>query len=211
MNFFGHATVAYERSAAPRFVLGAMLPDLAGMASLRISAVHDPELALGVELHHATDRAFHAVPAFRAACSSALVVLEPQGVTRASARAVGHVGAELLLDGLLSDDQPARAAYTSALDAAVDERLERDVAWHAHADGERLHQLLVRLRSAPLPQGYRDVGFVCDRLERILSTRPRLALQPQDLKPVRSWLEHAREQLARERDAILAAVRVVAD
>jgi hypothetical protein len=208
MNFFGHALVACGHSAAPRFVLGAMLPDLAGIASLRFTAVQDAELAQGVELHHATDRAFHAVPAFRAACSSALAQLEPQGVSRASARAVGHVGAELLLDGLLSDDLPARDAYARALDAAVEDRLERSVAWHAHADGERLHGLLVRLRGAPLPQGYRDPGFVCDRLQRILSTRPRLALQPQDLAPVRAWLDHANEHLARERDAILDAVRV---
>src|SRR5262245_49760363 len=103
MNFFGHATVACARDAAPRFVLGSMLPDLAGMASLRIRGVHDPELERGVELHHATDRAFHGLPPFRAVCSAALTLLEPQGVSRASARAVGHVGAELLLDGLLSD------------------------------------------------------------------------------------------------------------
>ena len=152
MNFFGHATVARMRSEAPRFVLGAMLPDLVSMADARFAQVLDAELAQGVEHHHETDRAFHAVPAFRAACSSALQTLEPQGVSRGSARAVGHVGAELLLDGLWSSDARARGVYTRALDSAIEERAVRCIAWHSAADADRLHTLLVRLRAAPLPE-----------------------------------------------------------
>lgn len=208
MNFFGHATVACVHSDAPRFVLGAMLPDLAGMARVRVARVLDVEVARGVDLHHETDRVFHAAPAFRAACSSALQALEPQGVSRASARAVGHVGSELLLDGLLSSDAHACAAYARALDVAVSDHLERSIEWDSGPDADRLHDLLVRLRSAPLPEGYRDTDFVCDRLHTILARRPRLALQQRDLSPVRAWLDQAVDQLARDRDAILDAVRV---
>jgi hypothetical protein len=207
MNFFGHATVACALDDAPRFVLGSMLPDLAGMASLRVARLDDAELARGVDLHHETDRVFHAVPAFRVACSSALSVLEPQGVSRASARAVGHVGSELLLDGLLSGDTRARRAYTRALDVAVSESFERSVEWRDGAGAEHMRTLLVRLRAAPLPEAYRDLDFVCDRLRAILARRPRLALQARDLVLVRAWLEDARDHLARERSAILDAVQ----
>jgi hypothetical protein len=203
MNFFGHATVASKRSDEPRFVLGAMLPDFGSMAMMRLPAVLDHALARGVELHHETDRLFHAAPAFRAACASALTELEPQSVTRATARAVGHVGSELLLDGLLSFDARARSAYGDALRFALDERVERSIAWKSEDDAERLRALFERLHAAPLPEGYRDLDFVCDRLTRILAPRRRLAMQPADRAPVRAWLTGAVRHLERERDAIL--------
>src|SRR5262245_48694449 len=92
MNFFGHAAVAQREREEPRFVLGAMLPDFCGMAGVRMSPPEDAALAEGVALHHATDRAFHAAPVFVSLCASALAQLEADGVARASARAVGHVG-----------------------------------------------------------------------------------------------------------------------
>lgn len=207
MNFFGHATVASLRSEEPRFLLGAMLPDFGSMAMMRLPAVLDSALARGVELHHETDRLFHAAPQFRVACASALTVLEPQGVARATARAVGHVGSELLLDGLLSFDERARAAYARSLRFALDEHVERDLDWKSAADAERMRALLVRLQAAPLPEGYRDADFVCDRLEHILARRPRLAMQPGDRAPVRAWLTGAARHLASECDALLLALR----
>jgi hypothetical protein len=206
MNFFGHATVACAQSEAPRFVLGAMLPDLASMAGLRIGAALDAELARGVALHHETDRLFHAAPPFRALCASALDTLEPQGVGRAQARAVGHVGSELLLDGLLSSDQRARAAYGRSLALAVDEGLEHTLVWKDDTDAGALRTMLARLLAAPLPEGYRDVGFVYDRLVTILGRRPRLALQPGDREPVHAWLCLAATSLERDADALLDAL-----
>lgn len=207
MNFFGHAAVACTRCDEPRFVLGAMLPDFGSMAAVRFGAVLDADVARGVDLHHETDRRFHAVAPFRAACASALAVLEPEGVRRSTARAVGHVGSELLLDGLLSGDQDARRAYERSLRVAIDERLERSLAWKCDADAQRLRQLLLRMSAAPLPQAYRDVDFVCDRLEWLLARRPRLAMQPGDRAPVRAWLGDTAHALERECDAILEALR----
>src|SRR5690349_22770486 len=99
VNFFGHAVMAALENDAPAFVLGAMLPDLSSMAGARIERVHDETVAAGVAHHHRIDHAFHACAPFVRLCSSALETLEARGVSRAAARAVGHVGSELLLDG----------------------------------------------------------------------------------------------------------------
>lgn len=207
MNFFGHAIVAAMRSEAPRFVLGAMLPDLASMASARIESVADPELARGVALHHETDRAFHAATPFQALCSAALSTLESQGVARGPARAVGHVGSELLLDGVLSTDRGARAAYARSLEVGLQDRLELAVHWKNDADPTRLRTLLRRLVEAPLPEAYRDPDLVCDRLYAILARRPRLALQERDRESVRRWLRDALPSIQRDAAAILDALR----
>lgn len=192
MNFFAHAVVAISRSEEPRFVLGAMLPDLASMAGLRLVAQDDAQLANGVALHHETDHRFHTAPAFVALCTSALSELEAQGVRRGAARAVGHVGSELLLDGALSGNDHARAIYLRALSAAIEQSLEIRV--RSSFEGEHrepMRDLLVRLAAAPLPQGYRDVDFVYERMQRILARRPLLALAPQDRAPVLRWLRAA--------------------
>jgi hypothetical protein len=207
MNFFGHATVACMRSEEPRFVLGSMLPDLTSMATIRIESVLDAEFARGVALHHETDRVFHSTAPFRALCESALHALEGEGVSRASARAVGHVGSELLLDGLLSDDRRVRNAYARALEAALERHFEHSMTWRGDADADALRTLLERLASAPLPEAYRDPLFVYDRLHKILERRPRLAMQPGDREPVQRWLQHASERLAQDADAILDALR----
>jgi hypothetical protein len=195
------------QSDEPRFVLGSMLPDLTSMAQIRIERVLDAELARGVALHHETDRVFHSVPPFRALCEDALNVLESEGVSRAAARAVGHVGSELLLDGLLSDDRAVRAAYARALEIAIEHRFEHSMTWRGDADAAGLRKLLERLAVAPLPEGYRDPEFVYDRLHTILARRPRLALQAGDREPVLRWLRSASTRLQRDADTILAALR----
>jgi hypothetical protein len=206
MNFFGHATVASMRSADPRFVFGAMLPDFCSMAAVRLDPVLDSELARGVALHHETDQVFHATAPFLALCASALATLEPEGVARGSARAVGHVGSELLLDGLLGEDGRARAAYTHSLEVALEARFERDLAFRAATDAAQLRKLLERLMHAPLPEAYREPVQVCDRLYAILARRPRLALRERDRLPVLRWLHTAAANLARDAPVILNAL-----
>jgi len=206
VNFFGHATVACMHSDEPRFVLGAMLPDLTSMAAIRVQRVGDEQLARGLDLHHATDRAFHACAPFLTLCESALLELERAGVSRAAARAVGHVGSELLLDGVLSSERAARAAYDRALEFALERRLERELHCRGDADADALRILLRRLRGAPIPEGYRDPDFVYERLDAILARRPRLSLRPQDREPVRGWLRAAAPLLERDAPAILELI-----
>jgi acyl carrier protein phosphodiesterase len=203
VNFFGHASVAHAQSDSARFVLGAMLPDLTSMAAVRLRSVHHPDLAAGVSLHHETDRIFHACRPFRELCASALQELEAAGVRRGCARAVGHVGSELLLDGVLSLDRHAREAYARAIDSALRDRLDRELRWHGDADSERLRNLLERLAAGPLPEAYRDVDFVCDRLTHLLAKRPRLALADADEEPVRRWLARAHSLVQRDARALV--------
>jgi hypothetical protein len=195
MNFFGHALLAARRSDDPRFVLGSMLPDLVSMAGTRLSAVHDAQLAAGVALHHETDARFHAAEPFYELCRWASEELQSAGVHRATARAVGHVGSELLLDGLLSTDGHARAAYARALEPEVREPLAELLSLRGAMQPEELSTLMLRLAQAPLPEGYRDTSFVLERLKRILAPRPRLSFKPSDLEPTAAWLRKAQQTL----------------
>ncbi|MDD9938281.1 MAG: hypothetical protein OXT09_32015 [Myxococcales bacterium] len=206
MNFFGHALAALTHDDDPHFVLGAMLPDFAPMAGARIAEVREPTLAGGVAHHHETDRRFHANASFIALCKDALTQLTAAGCSRASARAVGHVGSELLLDGLLSRDREARAVYGRALRLGVDHHLARSIEWQ-QGEAQQLHRLLVRLEDAPVPEAYEEPAFVADRLQHILKRRPRLALQPQDQPHVQAWLTRARECLEGSHHEILQALR----
>lgn len=207
MNFFGHAVMAAFENDAPRFVLGAMLPDFSSMAGVRIERVHDHELAAGVAHHHRIDHAFHACAPFVRLCASALDTLEARGVSRAAARAVGHVGSELLLDGALSARDDALQTYARALRAALEERASDRVAFRDGALSDDMHALLARLAAAPLPGAYRDPAFVYARLHAILARRPRLALQEHEHEPVRQWLQHTHAGIADVADDIIALLR----
>jgi acyl carrier protein phosphodiesterase len=189
LNFFAHAIVASRRSRAPRFVLGAMLPDLVSMIGVRVAHADDPELARGIELHHATDSAFHAAPAFTALCSGSISGLCERGVGRGTARAVAHVGVELLLDGALSVNAPERALYGAALAAAADGGLSQLLTLAPPHGLPRLSAGLARLASSQLPEAYRDAAFVADRLRVILARRPRLAMAEGDYEKVAEWAE----------------------
>lgn len=124
MNFFGHVVVAtWLPDADGRTALGAMLPDLLGIAGLRGVEPRDPEVARGLELHHRTDDVFHASDAFVTLQASLRAALEAGGLQGGPARAVAHVGVELLLDGALLDgiDLDGGARVTPRLEGvAVD-------------------------------------------------------------------------------------------
>jgi hypothetical protein len=207
LNFFGHAVMAALENDAPRFVLGAMLPDLSSMAGARIERVHDRELAAGVEHHHRIDRAFHGCAPFVRMCSSALESLESRGVSRAAARAVGHVGSELLIDGALSTRDDALHAYARALRDALQQRTSDHVAFRDSGHAVDMHALLTRLADAPLPGAYRDPAFVHARLQTILARRPRLALQAHEHEPVLAWLQQTRASIDEDAAAIIELLR----
>jgi acyl carrier protein phosphodiesterase len=207
MNFFAHATVALWRSSEPRFLLGAMLPDLTSMVGVRLRGASDPLLAAGIAFHHETDAAFHGARIFVALCSEGLQVMGAAGVGRGTARAVAHVGTELLLDGALSQCSDARGAYGQALERAAAERWVDALELDDDSNRERLHEGLVWLASAALPENYREPDFVVARLRSILSRRPRLAMQPQDLPSVQAFIRDCSERVASDWPELLEQVR----
>lgn len=206
MNFFAHATLAAGRSPEPAYVLGAMLPDLAAMAGDRLAGVGDEAMAAGVAFHHATDAAFHATPEFVARCAAGRVALERAGVGRGAARAVAHVGTELLLDGWIAHAQGISPHYHRAL--ARGPALGGMLRWRRGDGARRWPVVCRRLLASPVPASYDDPGFVCARLVRILARRPRLAMAPEEEPAVRRWLRESRADLrATGADLLLAVAR----
>ena len=204
MNFFGHAVVAALEDDEPRFVLGAMLPDLCSMAGLQLKRASDDRVAAGVAQHHRVDHAFHACAPFVNACGSALSTLEPQGVARGAARAVGHIGSELLLDGALAHRSQARAAYANALALACDGATLDELVFRDDTHRHVLGIVVRRLSTAPIPDRYREPAFVHERLAVILARRPRLALGDGDHGKVLAWLQHVAEPLTAAAEGIVS-------
>jgi acyl carrier protein phosphodiesterase len=202
MNFLGHAAVARWVGSDPRWVLGAMIPDFASMCRARVSGAECPTVGAGIAFHHATDDVFHGAPTFVGLYARGTAALEAAGVDRGPARAVAHVGTELILDGLLLDDTELTRSYLSALEALP------GVVLAFRSDGEeRFLRLRDRLLGHGLPQDYRDPERVALRLEQILAHRPRLALRPEHRARVTSFLEHARAELARGLPTLWAELR----
>ncbi len=178
MNFFGHAVAASWHGREPGFALGAMLPDFAGMCGMRLEAALHDETAAGIDYHHATDRAFHRLETFSRAVSEIARQLVERGVPRGPARGVAHVGFELCLDGALLDQAGAARVYAGALQAGTEPALERALKWNTPDGPRRWRSLCSRLAEHGLPVEYRDPVLVAERVERVLSRRPLLALSP---------------------------------
>ena len=186
VNFFGHAAVASWSSAEAGTALGAMLPDFESMAGARVASTEDAAVAAGIALHHATDAAFHRLPAVLALMRELDERLAAHGCARGPRRAASHVGVELLLDGVLVGEPAYRGAYARALlhDAAV--------TWRAPDGGPRFARLLDRLRAHGVPDDLRRPDAITQRLARILAPRPLLAPSADDLRAIRAALaEHA--------------------
>ena len=204
MNFLAHASVALriDPEADPRVVLGAMLPDFASMSRARIALAGDPAVRRGIALHLATDDVFHGAPAFLALYTRGIDALEALGVARGAARAVAHVGTELLLDGLLLGDPGLDAAYLEAVALPI-----APLGLTFRAGGaERFEALHARLSEHGLPEDYRSPERVALRLEQILARRPRLALAPGDRARIVPFLEETRGLLAAGLTTLLAEV-----
>ncbi len=202
MNFFSHAAVARRFSAEPEFVLGAMLPDFASMLGARLPPVSHPTLERGVDFHHLTDRIFHDLTSFQALTREAHGALRLRGVERGPARAVAHVGIEILLDMTLGQSAPAQAAYLSGLEAGLRPELVQSVAWSA-AERERLVDLLQTLvqRGVVLDT---SSPVVVERIRRTLARRPRLALGEGDPDRVLDWVEGTRDRVVASALALVA-------
>ena len=187
MNFFGHATIAGRFETDPVFALGAMLPDFCGMLGFRTPAPAPGPLAEGVRFHHVTDLAFHELSEFRTLNRAACAELAERGVRRGTARAVAHVGVELLLDAELAENEAARTLYFAALNAGVAPECFMTGEFTAE-ERARLGRLLATLSERGVAKRPSSAS-VCERLERALARRDRLAIRGEDLPHVSEWVE----------------------
>ena len=200
MNFFGHALIA-QRNEATRgpiraeFVLGAMLPDFASMLRARPPSATLDALSAGVSFHHQTDDAFHGSQSFLEFSHLASSFLSNQGVSRGTARAVAHVGVELLLDSAFAHEQGANEAYLSAVACGLTERVRGHIQWPTPDASQRFQHLCLSLQSRGQIQVNPPSELVAERLRNILADRPRLAMDEHGLSVVREWVETARSQI----------------
>jgi hypothetical protein len=214
MNFFGHAAVAvvhfglHQRPPSPdalaRWCLGAMLPDFVGMLRLPPRPLlHDPVLARGVAFHHATDEAFHDLPGFLSLSREAFAWLTEHELPRGPARAVAHIGVEMLLDEILSDDEAARDGYRAALAVDVKGRVEVSTPEAPDAQ-ERLTRLQLALLERSRMPRVPEPELMAERIGRALAGRPRLATNAEGERCVASWVQGARPRVAAAAPALLA-------
>lgn len=188
MNTGAHVAVAaavpVEAGTREAWLLGAALPDLAGFVQLRLlGSTPDPGVRAGIAFHHRTDDAFHRHPWFVAHQRTLIEALTGAGFARGPALACGHVGVELLLDGVLLADPAAAGANRDAFGAiaALQPALEPLVnephreRWRAHLD---------RLATWTGPSDLDDPEAIAARLHRVLSTRPRLAIAATQKRPL---------------------------
>jgi hypothetical protein len=205
VNFFGHAAVASWSSDDPGVALGAMLPDFETMTRTRLARAEDPAVTAGIELHHATDAAFHRLPAVTALMRELDGHLVARGCARGPRRAVAHIGVELLLDGVLVDEPRYRGAYTRAL------ARDAELSWREPGDALRFAGLLARLRAYGVPDDLRRPEAVAQRLARILAPRPLLAPSPGDLRAIRAALDAHRPRVEAAAETVLRGTRAALD
>lgn len=213
MNFFGHAALAASHfgDARPRpsadalavLCAGSMLPDFVGMLRLSRPTVLDPVLARGVAFHHKTDEAFHELPPFLGLSRQAFAWLSERQLPRGPARAVAHVGIEMLLDELFAEQESARDAYRAALRVPLAALLSFPVG----PDPERLsglqQALLGRAATALTP----TAALVAERIRRTLAGRPRLATDDAGQALLADWVTCARPLVASVAPEIFASMR----
>ena len=204
MNFFAHACFALRRRGDPGFVLGAMLPDLAPMAGLKLKAVHDDALAAGRRFHVTCDSAFHAVPHFTELVVASSRALQEAGVRRGPARGAAHVGLELLLDGWIAGSRGVPQGYRAALAAAP--AFAQRIEFEARPDALSFEGLCGKIAASELPAAYADPGFTSARVARVLARRPRLALSDLERIHVERWAIAFAPELAGRAEDLLAQV-----
>lgn len=174
MNITGHIAVAAGISTDPRVLLGSALPDLATFGGHRLlRPANNAAVAEGIRLHHRTDEAFHSSEWFQSRQRRLRTDLDARGVPRGPARAVAHVGPEMLLDGqlLTSSDTRDLVATAFAQLTVADHELELLV------DSPDWTNDLATIQQRGLPTDYAEPHAVAKRLERILRRRPRLRLE----------------------------------
>lgn len=205
MNFVAHLVVGLDVAGvdpASEVALGAVLPDFASMVGVRLDrSLLPPGVAEGVDLHHRTDSAFHGHPWFVDRVKVDVASLEAAGLPRGAARASAHVGTELLLDGVLLEDDDVAAALARLVEELDVERL--GPAGAARSGDWQL--LFDRMRQGSSRAAYGSPELVAERLRSMLARRPRLVL------PVACGPALVDHLTVRRRDVVAMAPTVVAD
>ena len=201
VNYFGHAAVASWRQGRGGLPLGAMLPDFSTMCGARVSGSDDEDVAEGIALHHSTDSAFHGAPVVTGLMRELDERLERGGCARGPRRAVAHIGVELLLDGVLVDNDEYRDSYMLGIE------YDAPISWRNEGDAERFAVLLERLRKFGVPDDLKKPEAIVFRMSRMLASRPLLKPSSNDLAVITvALIEHKpRVQIAAE--AVLRMVR----
>jgi len=205
VNILGHTHVALAGGRADSgYLLGAVLPDLAPMAGVKVMRSALPlAVADGVSCHVRTDEVFHAHPAFVAGSRAIREELDARGVASGPARAVGHAGWELLLDGSLVGTA-TEGAFLRAMAAGGDA-----TAGMTAADASLWVAFVDRGRTAPA-LGFGDPRWVADRLFGMLARRPRLRLPEEQVPIVAEVLAGVADQVrALAPDVLADTVRTV--
>ncbi len=185
----------------PLRVLGAVLPDLTPMAGLgRPRGPLDGAAALGLDCHHATDRAFHRHRAFVAGAADLREGARGAGLGDGAARAVGHAGWELLLDGALPGGPAAQELFAAALARAG------ELAPAFGPDASTWLALAGRVADGDWWRHYDDPAVVAEGLCRRLARRPRLAFPPDQVPAVAAVLAAARPSVVAAAPGVVAEV-----
>ena len=209
MNFFGHCAVATwfstDRAAAHGF--GSMVPDFAAMTRAKLAqpATTDAAVAEGIALHHRTDAAFHSLPVVLGLMRELGERLAAYGCARGPARATGHIGIELLLDGELASDPSNAHAYISAL--ATESNV---LCWDATDDVDgvaAMAQLHGRLLAFGVPHDLQRTESIVHRLQRMLHDRPRLAPSACDLVAMQRAIDDQRHRCVVATPTVLRSLR----
>jgi hypothetical protein len=208
VNFIGHAQVALWTSTDPAYVLGSMLPDFFGMAGLRIARIgEESSLGRGIALHHRTDDIFHASDAFVSLTQLTMDALIREGLPRGPARAVGHVGIELLIDGEILHTAEVADAYSVAI---AHSELARGLL-PGIPERQRWMAFEQRLRAHGVPYDYRNTDAVAGRLVQIFAERPRLALSAESERIVRSVLPRVQHRVRERMTELMSEIRNALD
>jgi hypothetical protein len=213
MNFFGHAALAASHFSdrqpplaeglLPTVCVGAMLPDFIGMLRLGRPKILDAVLATGVAFHHGTDEAFHELDSFQRLSRQAFAWLSQQQLPRGPARAVAHMGVEMLLDEVMADDAAARDAYQAALAVPLTPLLD----FATPLDAERLLALQQALLTRSASQLRPPAEVVAERIRRSLAGRPRLAVDASGQALLTAWVTATRPLVTAEAPEVLATLR----
>ena len=191
MNYFGHAALAVAREENPRFVLGAMLPDLYSMMRIRGGSVNDPDLLLGIDFHLRTDALFHQTETFISLNRNALSALRERNVSRGPARACAHIGVEMLIDAVLIRNQETLAGYLLALKVGAESEAVFDP--HPLSLQGQLKDLCQHLIVHREAVHGTDTRRFIERLGHTLSGRVRLCPSDRELEVIAEYLSTNQE------------------